>query len=145
MNTVGERLRRDRARRSWRSRWIKAEKIAGRCCVGSEAPTIHWNQAADRLGEAIDGGVLPGGGDAIPPATKLPAGLDQDGRSQADPGRPGGGAWDPGQSWMGLAPGEILADVERLEEGVLIAIGALERAVDRLAIVRQIALDAMEE
>lgn len=39
----------------------------------------------------------------------------------------------------------ILGDVERIEEGILIAIDALERAVDRLAITRQMALDMMEE
>lgn len=39
----------------------------------------------------------------------------------------------------------ILGDVERIEEGILIAIGALERAVDRLAITRQAALDMMEK
>lgn len=39
----------------------------------------------------------------------------------------------------------LLGDVERIEEGILIAIDALERAVDRLAITRQMALDMMEE
>lgn len=39
----------------------------------------------------------------------------------------------------------ILGDVERIEEGILIAIDALERAVDRLAITRQMALDMMGE
>ena len=46
---------------------------------------------------------------------------------------------------MGLEASAILADVERVEEGILIAIGALERAIDRLAITRQMALDTMEE
>lgn len=39
----------------------------------------------------------------------------------------------------------LLGDVERIEEGILIAIGALERAIDHLAITRQMALDMIED
>lgn len=46
---------------------------------------------------------------------------------------------------MGLEAGAILGDVERIEEGILIAIDALERAIDRLAVTRQAAIDMMEE
>lgn len=38
----------------------------------------------------------------------------------------------------------LLGDVERIEEGILIAIDALERAVDRLSLTRQMALEAIE-
>lgn len=46
---------------------------------------------------------------------------------------------------MGLEASALLGDVERIEEGILIAISALERAVDHLAITRQMALDMIEE
>lgn len=46
---------------------------------------------------------------------------------------------------MGLEGGTLLGDVERIEEGILIAIDALERAIDHLAITRQMAYDMMED
>lgn len=45
---------------------------------------------------------------------------------------------------MGLSPAEILADMERIEEGALIAIDSLHRVIDRIAITRQYALDVLE-
>lgn len=44
-----------------------------------------------------------------------------------------------------MEAGALLGDVERIEEGILIAIGALERAIDRLAITRQMAIDMLED
>lgn len=44
-----------------------------------------------------------------------------------------------------MEAGAILSDVERVEEGILIAIGALERAIDRLALTRQMAVDTLGE
>lgn len=44
---------------------------------------------------------------------------------------------------MGLAPGQIIADVESMVESIEIARSALDRATDRLALLRQDALDIM--
>jgi hypothetical protein len=46
---------------------------------------------------------------------------------------------------MGLEASAFLSDAERIEEGILIAISALERAIDRLAITKQMALDMIED
>ena len=120
-------------------------KIAGGCLLGQEESSIGRNEAAGRHGKAAYGGLLPGRGYALRFDPKLPGDVGTDGRKETDPVGSGSGQGCPGFFGMGLEAGEILADVERIEEGILIAIGALERAIDHLAITRQAALDMMEE
>lgn len=121
------------------------KKIAGGGLLGQEESTLSRNKAAGRHGKAAHGGLLSGRCDALHAAPKLPGNVDSDGRKETDPIGSCGGPGCPGFFGVGLEAGEILADVERIEEGILIAIGALERAIDHLAITRQAALDMMEE
>lgn len=123
----------------------KTEKIAGGGVLGQEESTVGRNEIAGRPGKTAHGSLLSGGGNTVCPAPRLSGNVGEDGRAEADAGRRCDGPGDPGILGMGLEASAILADVERVEEGILIAIGALERAIDRLAITRQMALDTMEE
>ena len=123
----------------------KTEEISRGGVLGQEESAIGRHKAAGRAGEATHGGLLPGEGDTVYPAPKLSGNVGGDGRTETDPVGSGGGQGSPGFFGMGLEAGALLGDVERIEEGILIAVGALERAVDRLAIMRQMALDMMEE
>lgn len=123
----------------------KAEKIAGGGVLGQQAPPLGGYETAGRPGQAVYGGVLPGGRDAVRTPPRLPGNVGGDGRTTASAVGSCGGASDPGLFGMGLEASALLGDVERIEEGILIAISALERAVDHLAITRQMALDMIEE
>lgn len=123
----------------------KAEKIAGSSLLGQQESTLRRDETAGRPGQAVYGGVLPGGSDAVCAAPRLPGNVGSDGGTPPSAVRPCRGPGYPGFPGMGLEASALLGDVERIEEGVLIAIDALERAIDRLAITRQMALDMMEE
>ena len=123
----------------------KAEKIAGGGLLGQQTPPISGNEAAGRSGEAIHGCLLPGGCDALRAAPRLPGDVGGDGRTPTDPVGSGGCQSYPGFFGMGLEASAFLSDAERIEEGILIAISALERAIDRLAITKQMALDMIED
>lgn len=123
----------------------EAEKITGGGRLGQEESAISRHEIAGRPGEAAHGGLLPGEGNAVRAAQKLPGSVGADGREETDTVRSCGGQIDPGFFGMGLEASAILGDVERIEEGILIAIGALERAIDRLAITRQMAVDMLED
>ena len=123
----------------------KAEKITRGGLLGQEKYAISRNETAGRPGKTAHGGLLPGESDAVYAAPKLPGNVGEDGRTPPGAVRSYGGPGDPGVPGMGLEAGAILGDVERIEEGILIAIDALERAIDRLAVTRQAAIDMMEE
>lgn len=123
----------------------KAEKIAGGGMLGQQTPPICGDEAAGRSGETIHGCVFPGGCDAVCAAPRLPGNVGSDGRTPTGAVGSGGGPSYPGLFGMGLEASAFLSDAERIEEGILIAISALERAIDRLAITKQMALDMIEE
>lgn len=123
----------------------KEKKIAGGGLLGQKKPPVSRYETAGGTGKAAYGGLFPGEGDALCAAAQLSGGMGTDGRTEANSVRSGCGQGRSGLPGMGLEASAILGDVERIEEGILIAIDALERAVDRLAITRQMALDMMEE
>lgn len=144
MNIAGRGLR-DPGKKLRRGGETEEEKISRGGLLGQEKPAIGRNETAGRPGKAAYGGLFPGRGDTVLAAPQLSGNVGENGRTEADSVRSDGGKSCPELPRMGLEASAILGDVERIEEGILIAIDALERAVDRLAITRQMALDMMEE
>lgn len=140
---IAERTRSAGDRRRARECGTQAE-IRCRRCMGSSSSADDHDETVRRPGQETSSAMLVGRGNAIPACETVSAQLDPNRRAETDPGRPGNCESGVREFGLGLSPAEILADMERIEEGALIAIDSLHRVIDRIAITRQYALDVLE-
>lgn len=140
---IAERKRSVGDRRRARECGTQAE-IRCRRCMGSGSSANDHDETVRGPGQEIASAMLARGGNAVPPCAPVSAQLDHNCGTETDPRGPHNCESNMREFGLGLSPAEILADMERIEEGALIAIDSLQRVIDRIAITRQYALDVLE-